>query len=226
MRYIRAKCARVDDGGVYAEYQTLLNSQTQIENEEALPEMNLWQNELRTIVLYSGPLVLTLLLQCSLTVSSIFVVGYLGKQELGAVSLANMTAIISGYAVYQGFAMSLDTLCPQAFSSGRLQLVGLHTQRLTLFLLLVTIPIGFIWFHAGAIITFLIPDENSETAALTGQYLRIILFGTPGYACFEAGKRFVQAQGLFRAALYVLMICAPLNAILSWLLVWVRTKRM
>jgi len=46
------------------------------------------------------------------------------------------------------------------------------------------------------------------------------LFGAPGYAAFEAGKRFVQAQGLFSASLYVLLFCAPLNAFMNWLFVW------
>jgi MATE family multidrug resistance protein len=182
-----------------------------------------WRHEAWTIVQYSTPMCLTLLLQYSLTISSIFVVGHLGKEELGAVSLANMTAIISGYAIFQGFATSLDTLCPQAYGSGKFKLVGLHMQRLTLFLLLTTIPIAMIWLQADRIFALILPREDHEIALLAGQYLRIILIGLPGYACFEAGKRYVQAQGLFHASLHVLLICAPLNAFLSWYLVWVCT---
>lgn len=57
-------------------------------------------------------------------------------------------------------------------------------------------------------------------AVLAALYLKIILIGLPGYACFESGKRYLQAQGLFTASLYVLLICAPLNAFLNWLFVW------
>ncbi len=57
-------------------------------------------------------------------------------------------------------------------------------------------------------------------AVLAGLYLKIILIGLPGYACFESAKRYLQAQGLFSASLYVLLICAPLNAFLNWLFVW------
>jgi multidrug resistance protein, MATE family len=94
-------------------------------------------------------------------------------------------------------------------------------QRMTAFLLLLTVPIGAFWFNAASVIKVLIPDEHSETAELAGTYLRIVLLGAPGFACFEAGKKFVQAQGLFRATLSVLLICAPLNAVMSWLFVWV-----
>lgn len=34
------------------------------------------------------------------------------------------------------------------------------------------------------------------------------------------GKRFVQAQGLFQATTYVLIIAAPINVFFNWLFVW------
>lgn len=89
-----------------------------------------WQREAKVLVRYSSPLILTFLLQYSLTIASIFTVGHLGTVELGAVSLGSMTANITGYAVFQGLATSLDTLCPQAYGSGRKKLVGLQTQRM------------------------------------------------------------------------------------------------
>ena len=179
-----------------------------------------WQREAKVLSRYSAPLVVTFLLQYSLTVASIFTVGHLGKVELGAVSLASMTANITGYAIYQGLATSLDTLCAQAYGSGRKKLVGLQTQRMVYFLWTITIPIAVIWLCAEPILKTIVPEK--DVAVLAGQYLKIILIGAPGYACFESGKRYLQAQGLFSASLYVLLICAPLNAFMNWLFVWVR----
>lgn len=62
--------------------------------------------------------------------------------------------------------------------------------------------------------------HNAEIARLTSTYLHILIFALPGYAFFETGKRFLQAQGLFRATTYVILIGAPVNAMLQWLLVW------
>ncbi|KAM3065795.1 hypothetical protein ACMFMF_010723 [Clarireedia jacksonii] len=177
-----------------------------------------WQREAKTLARYSSPLVVTFVLQYSLTVASIFTVGHLGKVELGAVSLASMTANISGYAIYQGLATSLDTLCAQAYGSGRKALVGLQLQRMVWFLWLLTIPIGILWLSAEKILEHIVPEKRS--AELAGLYLRVLLAGAPGFAAFEGGKRFVQAQGLFSATTYVLLICAPLNAFLNWLFVW------
>lgn len=177
-----------------------------------------WQREAKTLWKYSSPLVVTFVLQYSLPVASIFTVGHLGKVELGAVSLASMTANISGYAIYQGLATSLDTLCAQAYGSGKKHLVGLQLQRMVYFLWILTIPIGILWLLAEKILEKMVPEK--ESAEFAGLYLRILLFGAPGYACFESGKRFVQAQGLFSATTYVLLVAAPLNAFMNWLFVW------
>ncbi|KAL9126715.1 MAG: hypothetical protein Q9217_004278 [Psora testacea] len=189
--------------------------------EEAVLEGKIqtsWQREAKVLGRYSGPLVLTFLLQYSLTVASIFTVGHLGKVELGAVSLASMTANITGYAIFQGLATSLDTLCAQAYGSGRKRLVGLQTQRMVYFLWTITIPIGIIWICADLLLMKIVPEK--DVAMLAGRYLKIVLIGAPGYACFESTKRYLQAQGLFSASLYVLLFCAPLNAFMNWLFVW------
>ncbi len=177
-----------------------------------------WQREAKTLAQYSMPLIITFMLQYSLTVASIFTVGRLGTIQLGAVSLASMTANITGYAIYQGLATSLDTLCSQAYGSGKKQLVGLQLQRMVYFLWVLTIPIGLVWFFSDAILHKIVPEK--ESADYAGLYLRVLILGAPGYALFESGKRYVQAQGLFTATTYVLLFCAPLNAFMNWLFVW------
>ena len=189
--------------------------------EEAVKEGKIqttWQREAKTLSSYSLPLMATFLLQYSLTVASIFTVGHIGTAELGAVSLASMTANITGYAIYQGLATSLDTLCAQAYGSGRRKLVGLQMQRMIYFLWAITIPIAVIWLLGDKILDFLVPER--AVADLAGLYLKIALAGAPGYAAFEAGKRYVQAQGLFSASLWVLIFVAPFNAFMNWFFVW------
>ncbi|KAF2716351.1 MATE efflux family protein [Polychaeton citri CBS 116435] len=177
-----------------------------------------WQREAKTIGKYSLPLMATFLLQQSLTLVSVFTVGHINKEALGAVALGSMTASITGYSVYYGLATSLDTLCAQAYGSGKKELVGLYLQRMVFFIYVCTVPIAVAWFFGGAILSFIIPEK--EIAMLAGQYLRILIIGAPGFATFECAKRYVQAQGLFNASLYVLLFAAPLNAFLHWLFVW------
>ncbi|KAF2020044.1 MATE efflux family protein [Aaosphaeria arxii CBS 175.79] len=174
--------------------------------------------EARLLFKYSVPCTITYLLQYSFSLVTIFVAGHIGTDELGAVSLATMTANITGYALYEGLASSLDTLCAQAYGSGRKDLVGLHFQRMIVFMLTVTLFIGAIWFNSGVILSAMVPERH--LALMAGKYLRILLASCPGYAIFEAGKRFVQAQGLFNASLFVLVLSAPLNMLFNYVFVF------
>lgn len=61
-----------------------------------------YKKEAKVLVKYAAPLYVTFLLQYSLTFASLFSAGNLGKNELAAVTLASMTANITGYAIYQG----------------------------------------------------------------------------------------------------------------------------
>lgn len=175
--------------------------------------------EAKILARTSAPLMLTSVLQYSYNVTAVIVAGRLGVSELGAVSLATMIANITGLAIYEGLATSLDTLCSQAYGGHNHKMVGLHMQRMVYFLWLVTIPIGVVWAYSPWIISAIVPQQG--LAVLAGSYLRIYMIGAPGYATFEAGKRFVQAQGMFTPSLFVLLVCAPLNLLLNWVLVWV-----
>jgi MATE family multidrug resistance protein len=134
------------------------------------------------------------------------------------VVVANMTAAITCFAPFQGLATSLDTLCAQAYGSGHKHLVGLQFQRMSCFLFCLTLPVVAIWWFAEDILRQIVPEP--ESARLAGVYLRVMIFSIPGFILFEGGKRFTQAQGLFQATTYVLVIVAPINAFLMWLLVW------
>lgn len=177
-----------------------------------------WQREAKTLVQYSAPLIVAFLLHYSVTIGSVLTVGRIGMLELGAVNLATMTASITCYVPVQGLATCLDTLCAQAYGSGHKHLVGLQAQRMTYLLWLLIPPIGALWFFSEPILASVVPD--AETARLAALYLRILIFGIPGVAAFESGKRFVQAQGLFHATTYALLIAAPLSFFMNWFFVW------
>lgn len=176
-----------------------------------------YESEAKILVSYSVPLIFTFLLEnifplvCSLTV------GYLGKNELAAVSLASMTSNIT-LGFFEGISTSLDTLCPQAFGAGRYYSVGVHFQRCIAFSMVVYIPFALCWFFSEPILSLVVKEEN--LISLTAQFLRVLIFGAPAYILFENLKRYLQAQGIFDAGIYVLIICAPLNILLSYLLVW------
>lgn len=202
-------------GTVPTIYQDL--SDADIEGLQKLPDKISFKEEARVLSSFSFPLIFTFLLEqifpmvCSLTV------GHLGKNQLAAVSLASMTSNIT-LAIFEGIATSLDTLCPQAYGSGRYYSVGVHLQRCIIFSFVIFIPFALFWWFSEPILFLVVPEK--ELIHLTSQFLRVLIFGAPAYIMFENLKRFLQAQGIFDAGIYVLAICAPLNVLMSYLLVW------
>ncbi|OAL39214.1 hypothetical protein AYO20_01532 [Fonsecaea nubica] len=194
-----------------------------VDEEESLvfkgPDLDTtWKTETKLLARYSGPLILTYILQYSFSLVTVYVAGRLGTKELGAASLATMTANITGLCVFEGLATSLDTLTSQAFGNDKKHLVGLHVQRMSLMVCVVTIPIGAIWICSPWILSAIVPEKDE--ALLAGTFMRIYLAGAPAWAIFEAGKRLCQAQGDFTASLVVVLVCAPLNILWNWLLVF------
>lgn len=171
--------------------------------------------ELRLVASYAIPMVATYLLQYCFGVVTTFVAGHLGADDLAAASIGLTTLNIVGLAIIEGMATALDTLCAQAYGSGNATKVGLHVQRMLLLMAAACVPIGTFWYLSAPFLGLFVRQKH--LAAKAGSFLRMSIIGLPGYAAFEAGKRFLQAQGDFRTAMAVLIICAPVNAFLSWL---------
>lgn len=182
------------------------------------PDEITWRSETKLLARYTTPMIGTYLLQYFYNFMIVLVCSRLSTDELAAVSLGITTSNIVGFAVFEGMATGLDTLCAQAYGAGNPQMVGMHMLRFTILVHLVALPIGALWLASPWIMPFLVP--STSLARDSGSYLQWTLIGIPGYATFEAGKRFMQAQGNFSAGLAVLIVCLPLNIFLNWWLVF------
>lgn len=121
------------------------------------------------------------------------------------------------HLVNRGMATALDTLCSQAYGSSRLHEVGLYTIRGTALIHLVAVlPVSVLWLCSGPIIGALVPTPTLAEHA--SSFLHWTLIGVPGFVCFEHGKRFMQAQSNFNAALFALLVALPINIALTYLL--------
>lgn len=131
--------------------------------------------------------------------------------------MANISAAITCFTIFQGLATSLDTLCAQAYGYGHEHLVGLYCQRMVLLLLCLSVPVAVLWAYSEAVLVHVVASPAS--ARYASRYLRVLIGAIPGYVVFESGKRFLQAQGLFRATTYVLLVAAPVHYALMYGLV-------
>lgn len=176
------------------------------------------KSELKYLIKALIPLLITFGLQYSIYITAIYACGRLGAHEIAAASLALCTFSITGMAIIQGFATSLDSSCSQAFSSGNITGVGVYLQRCILMIFTVLLPMSFVWWFSAPILNLMVPDP--KLAQMTQTFLRINILAVPGIVLFESGKRFLQAQHIYNAGTYILYIATPINFLLHWLLVW------
>ncbi|POS77706.1 MATE efflux family protein [Diaporthe helianthi] len=173
-----------------------------------------WPTELALLLEYSLPLIATYLLQYSFFCITIIIAGHLSADDLAAASIGSMTMNVSGLVIFEGMATALDTLCAQAYGSGHKVGVGLHIQRMISLMALSLIPVGLAWIFSPWILPLFVKQHHLAVKA--GVFLQYSLVGLPGYGAFEAGKRFLQAQGDCNVGMLVLIICAPINTALSY----------
>ncbi|KAF9133632.1 hypothetical protein BGW39_009360 [Mortierella sp. 14UC] len=174
--------------------------------------------EFKILLRYSGPVVLTYILQNSLQMASLISLGHLGSIELAASSLASMFAAVTCWSVSLGTATALDTLCSQSFTSHHPHVLGVHLQRAVLVLMLLFIPIAGVWLVSEQIFSLL--GQEPALARHAALFLRGLMPGAPAFLMFECVKKFLQAQGNMHASTYVLLIASPLNVVLNYTLVW------
>ncbi|EDP42244.1 hypothetical protein MGL_3493 [Malassezia globosa CBS 7966] len=175
------------------------------------------RSELYTLLNFTIPVCATHLLELSLSVVSILSLGHLGTVELAAVSLAGITANVTGFSVISGLISALDTLLPASYTR-QPHLMGLWTQRVGIIIMFILPAIVLLWLNAES--GLLLLGQEPDIAHKARQFLAVLALGLPGHAVFELCRRFLQAQGVMHAPTVVLLIVSPINALANFILVW------
>ncbi|CAO3677123.1 unnamed protein product [Umbelopsis vinacea] len=186
------------------------------EVEEEPPK---WTEEIGWLIKKSLPVVAAYLLQSSLQSVTVISVGRLGATELASASLGSILATVTGFSVMTGASLALDTLLSQAFTGASdVTAVGLQLQRSLVIMALLMAPVSILWWYAEKV--FLVLGQDPVVAQKAAVFVRMMIPTAPAFGIFEALKKFLQAQGIFSAGTYMLLIGAPLNLILNYFLVW------
>ncbi|KAG7838323.1 hypothetical protein KL943_000399 [Ogataea angusta] len=186
--------------------------------QEHSPTRFEYLTELKLIWKDSMPLIVAFFLQYFLSVSPLLVVSRISAQALGAASLATMYMNITYLGVIQGAVTAVDSFAPHAYGAGNYAMVGEVVQKNLAVNTILLVPMVVLCWFSGKVLNALQPDP--ELASLAQTYLRIVTFGIPGLLVFELGKRYLQAQKIFHASTYVLLIVSPLSLVLTYVFVF------
>jgi len=153
----------------------------------------------------------------ALGLQSIVVVGHLGDLELGAGALGFMFCNVTGFSFMVGLLSAFDSLGAQALGSRRFELVGVLAQRGFLLCLSLSPLVCALWFFAEPLLVLLRLD--AELAALTAQFVRLMMPALPLYAAVECVKRWLQVQSIVWPILGAAVVAVLVGALSAYLLV-------
>ena len=83
-------------------------------------------------------------------------------------------------------------------------------------LIVISKPISALWIWSESILLAL--KQDPEVAHYAATYLKWLLLGLPAYGFNNVARRYFQSQGLFDAPTRIIILIAPINVILNYLL--------
>ncbi|KAG6902011.1 hypothetical protein C0995_005659 [Termitomyces sp. Mi166 len=119
----------------------------------------------------------------------------------------------SGWCVALGGTTALDTLGSQAFAGSTPSDLSVHFQRCVILLYFLFVPVGVLWVFIEPVLLAL--GQPANLSSDVQAFLRILVFGAPGYIGFESLKKYLQCQGIMSASTTVLLIVSPINVALN-----------
>ncbi|KFK26810.1 hypothetical protein AALP_AA8G296500 [Arabis alpina] len=122
--------------------------------------LSLFAIEAISIAKISLPLVLTGLLLYFRSFVSLFFLGRLGDATLAGGSLAFAFSNITGYSVFSGLTMGVESICSQTFGAKRHNLFHATIRRGIILLLFTSLPVTLLWINIEKILKMMGQDKD------------------------------------------------------------------
>ncbi|RWA09574.1 hypothetical protein EKO27_g5534 [Xylaria grammica] len=200
------------------ESTALLPKPTGVHGARAGPRYRQWIREIWILAGAAVPVILAYTLQSSLQTASVLVVGRLSPEALATAAFSYMFAAATAWLVALGGTTALDTLASSSFTGSQDRHdLGILLQRGLLVFTIMYAIIAVIWGFSEPLFRAL--GQEEFICIQSSKFLQTFIPGGLGYIWFEAMKKYLQAQEIYKPGTYVLLITSPLNIFLNWLLI-------
>lgn len=173
--------------------------------------------ELRRLLALALPIVATQLGNMALGVVDTLLLGRVGSEALDAAALGNIWTM-GTLALGMGVVLGIDPLVAQAQGAGDGRALGLVLQRGIVLALIVSVPVMLLWTLAGPGLVMM--GQAPHLAAEAHRYVLAQLPGAPAFLVFVALRSYLQARGITRPALILVLLANLLNVAGDWWLIF------
>ncbi|MGH9632108.1 MAG: MATE family efflux transporter [Bryobacteraceae bacterium] len=179
--------------------------------------MQALRREFRPMLSLAGPVVLAELGWMSMTVVDTIMVGRLGAEAIGAVSIGSI--LFYSVAIFgMGLLLGLDTLVSQAFGAGKVSDCNLSLwQGVYLALMLTPFIMATALLFPPAMRAFGIREEILKSAI---PYLNAIVWSALPLLTYGAFRRYLQGMGLVHPVMFALLSANLVNVAGNWALIF------
>ncbi|XP_058769408.1 protein DETOXIFICATION 12-like isoform X1 [Vicia villosa] len=188
------------------------------QRKEKVVSKDIYMKEMKRICYLAGPMVAIGLSQYLLQVASIIIVGHLGELQLSSTALSISFTTVTGFSFLRGMSSGLETTCGQAYGAKQYQRIGMQTYTAIFSLLLVCIPISFIWINIENILVF--TGQDPLIAHEAGRFTIWLLPALFAYAILQPLVRYFQIQSLLLPMLLSSCVTLIFHIPLCWAMVF------
>ncbi|KAF8298633.1 hypothetical protein TcYC6_0069700 [Trypanosoma cruzi] len=165
------------------------------------------------------PLSVATLIQFFIITVILAIVGRtLGVNELGGAALALGLINATAFAFAAGSCGALETVLSHTYgmhkSSGEsdtMYMYGTYAQRMTIILLVVSIPLGVVLIYADMFLEYI--GQTKEVVYYTGRFCHIAAFGIPSTQLFQLLTRYYACQHETKPLSFVMVAASFFNPI-------------
>ncbi|KAH9609196.1 hypothetical protein KSS87_002232 [Heliosperma pusillum] len=164
--------------------------------------------EAKAQVLYSLPIILTIVFYYLIPLISVMFAGHLGQLELAGSTLAHSWATVTGFAFMLGLSGGLETLCGQGYGAKQYNKMGIHLQASCIISLIFSIIISIIWWYTEHLLILL--HQTPTISKQAASYMRCLIPGIFAYGILHNILRFLQTQSV----VFPLVVCSVVPLLL------------
>jgi MATE family multidrug resistance protein len=175
------------------------------------------RDEVRRLMALAAPVAVSQLGGMLLGVVDMMMLGHVGTAELAAATLGNI--ILMGTTVpIMGILMGADPLMSQAHGAGDKARIALVAQRAIALIPLISIPLFLAGLFAPQLLALFHQPEQLIPLART--YILINLPALPMFLAFQVGRQYLQARGIVRPAMWIMLAVNLINVFGNWVLIY------